>query len=145
MDEKSGDAGDDQGSGWLQVKKVAEGARLCGAKRIIGVDINQEKFELGKKFGVTDFVSSRNCGDKSVSQVIMEMTDGGADYCFECAGMSSLVHEAYASCRKVYSISYHSLYIWQFKRCKRWIPSLTCIEGVKSMEWATVSIADELG
>ena len=32
----------------------------------------------------------------------MEMTDGGADYCFECVGMASLVHEAYASCRKVY-------------------------------------------
>ncbi|KAF5794315.1 putative alcohol dehydrogenase [Helianthus annuus] len=79
---------------------VAEGARLCGAKRIVGVDVNQDKFELGKKFGVTDFVNSRNCGDKSVSQVIMEMTDGGADYCFECVGMSSLVHEAYASCRK---------------------------------------------
>lgn len=35
-------------------------------------------------------------------QVIIEMTDGGADYCFECVGMTSLVHEAYASCRKVY-------------------------------------------
>ncbi|XP_076925442.1 alcohol dehydrogenase-like 7 [Bidens hawaiensis] len=79
---------------------VAEGARLCGAKRIIGVDVNQDKFELGKKFGVTDFVNSRNCGDKTVSQVIMEMTGDGADYCFECVGLSSLVHEAYASCRK---------------------------------------------
>ncbi|KAJ9553851.1 hypothetical protein OSB04_017896 [Centaurea solstitialis] len=73
---------------------VAEGARLCGAKRIIGIDVNPDKFELGlskrlelrtillsgvsftlvflfltgKKFGVTDFVNSRNCGDKSVSQ-----------------------------------------------------------------------------
>ncbi|KAK6939039.1 Alcohol dehydrogenase-like, C-terminal [Dillenia turbinata] len=79
---------------------VAEGARLCGATRIIGVDLNPEKFELGKKFGVTDFVNSANCGDKSVSQVIKEMTDGGADYCFECVGMASLVHEAYACCRK---------------------------------------------
>nr|XP_043613647.1 alcohol dehydrogenase-like 7 [Erigeron canadensis] len=79
---------------------VAEGARLCGAKRIIGVDVNQDKFEIGKKFGVTDFVNSRNCGDKPVSQVIIEMTSGGADYCFECVGLTSLVHEAYASCRK---------------------------------------------
>ena len=37
-----------------------------------------------------------------MSQVIIEMTGGGADYCFECVGMASLVHEAYASCRKVY-------------------------------------------
>ncbi|KAM3710963.1 hypothetical protein ACJW31_01G071600 [Castanea mollissima] len=79
---------------------VAEGARLCGATKIIGVDLNPDKFETGKKFGVTDFVNSGNCGDKSVSQVINEMTDGGADYCFECVGMASLVHEAYACCRK---------------------------------------------
>ncbi|KAI3734443.1 hypothetical protein L6452_13911 [Arctium lappa] len=79
---------------------VAEGARLCGAKRIIGIDVNQDKFELGKKFGITDFLNSRNCGDKSVSQIIIEMTGGGSDCCFECVGLTSLVHEAYASCRK---------------------------------------------
>ncbi|KAM7255820.1 hypothetical protein ACFE04_011561 [Oxalis oulophora] len=79
---------------------VAEGARLCGATRIIGVDVNVEKFEIGKKFGVTDFVNSNECGDKTVSQVINEMTGGGADYCFECVGLASLVQEAYASSRK---------------------------------------------
>jgi len=36
-------------------------------------------------------------------QVIIEMTGGGADYCFECVGMASVVHEAYASCRKVHA------------------------------------------
>ncbi|KAI3816948.1 hypothetical protein L1987_10733 [Smallanthus sonchifolius] len=81
---------------------VAEGARLCGAKRIIGVDVNPDKFEIGKKFGVTDFVNSRSCGDKTVSEVIIEMTGGGADYCFECVGSTSLVHEAYACCRKAW-------------------------------------------
>ncbi|GKV47449.1 hypothetical protein SLEP1_g54351 [Rubroshorea leprosula] len=79
---------------------VAEGARLCGATRIIGVDLNPEKFEIGQRFGVTEFVDSSSCGDKSVSQVINEMTGGGADYCFESVGLSSLVQEAYASCRK---------------------------------------------
>ncbi|KAF3446865.1 hypothetical protein FNV43_RR12045 [Rhamnella rubrinervis] len=79
---------------------VAEGARLCGAARIIGVDTNPNKFELGKKFGVTDFVNAGDCGNKSVSQVLNEMTGGGADYCFECVGSASLVHEAYACCRK---------------------------------------------
>ncbi|CAI9117058.1 OLC1v1018379C1 [Oldenlandia corymbosa var. corymbosa] len=79
---------------------VAEGSRLCGATRIIGVDINPDKYEIGKKFGVTDFVDSTTLGNKSVSQVIKEMTDGGADYCFECVGMASLVHEAFACCRK---------------------------------------------
>ena len=79
---------------------VAEGSRLCGAARIIGVDVNPEKFEVGKKFGVTDFVNAKNCGDKAVSQVIIEMTNGGADYCSECVGLASVVQEAYASCRK---------------------------------------------
>ncbi|OMP03006.1 Alcohol dehydrogenase superfamily, zinc-type [Corchorus capsularis] len=54
----------------------------------------------GKKFGVTEFINSKECGDKSLSQVIIEMAGGGADYCFECVGLASLVQEAYASCRK---------------------------------------------
>ncbi|KAF9600471.1 hypothetical protein IFM89_009386 [Coptis chinensis] len=78
---------------------VAEGARLCGAARIIGVDLNPDKFELGKKFGVTDFINPRDCTNK-LSEVINEMTDGGADYCFECVGSGSLVQEAFACCRK---------------------------------------------
>ncbi|KAF3950099.1 hypothetical protein CMV_024102 [Castanea mollissima] len=78
---------------------VAEGARLRGAARIIGVDLNSKKFEMGKIFGVTDFVNGGECGDKSVSQVINEMTGGGADYCFECIGLPSMVHEAYSCCR----------------------------------------------
>ncbi|KAK9946843.1 hypothetical protein M0R45_012286 [Rubus argutus] len=79
---------------------VAEGARLCGATRIIGVDVNQDKFEIGKKFGLTDFINAANCENKSVREVMIEMTDGGADYCFECVGLASLVQEAYACCRK---------------------------------------------
>ncbi|XP_065848229.1 alcohol dehydrogenase-like 7 [Euphorbia lathyris] len=79
---------------------VAEGARLCGATRIIGVDLNPDKFEIAKKFGVSEFVSAGETGDKPVSQVINEMTGGGADYCFECVGMASLVREAFSCCRK---------------------------------------------
>ncbi|PQQ16335.1 alcohol dehydrogenase-like 7 isoform X2 [Prunus yedoensis var. nudiflora] len=79
---------------------VAEGARLCGAARIIGVDVNRDKFEIGKKFGLTDFVDPANSENNSVSEVIKEMTGGGADYCFECVGLISLVQEAYACCRK---------------------------------------------
>ncbi|OIT31405.1 PREDICTED: alcohol dehydrogenase-like 7 [Nicotiana attenuata] len=79
---------------------VAEGARLCGATRIIGVDMNSDKFEIGKQFGVTDFINSNSCEDKPISQVIIEMTNGGADYCFECVGLGTLVQEAFACCRK---------------------------------------------
>ncbi|KAJ9166551.1 hypothetical protein P3X46_021289 [Hevea brasiliensis] len=79
---------------------VAEGARLRGASKIIGVDLNPEKFELGIKFGLTDFVNPSTCGEKSVSQVIKEMTEGGADYCFECVGLASLMTEAFRSSRE---------------------------------------------
>ncbi|XP_035538575.1 alcohol dehydrogenase-like 7 [Juglans regia] len=86
---------------WSRSYGVAEGARLCGATKIIGVDLNPDKFEVGKKFGVTEFVNAGDCGNKTVSQVIKEITGGGADYCFECVGLASLVQEAYASCRKI--------------------------------------------
>ncbi|GMH22566.1 hypothetical protein Nepgr_024409 [Nepenthes gracilis] len=77
---------------------VVEGARLQGASKIIGIDPNPAKFEIGKKFGMTKFVDPTACGEKSVSQVIKELTNGsGADYCFECVGLASLVEEAFAS------------------------------------------------
>ncbi|XP_072991480.1 alcohol dehydrogenase-like 7 isoform X2 [Typha latifolia] len=78
---------------------VAEGARIRGAARIIGVDLNSDKFEIGKKVGMTDFINPREIGEKSVSEVIKEMTDGGADYCFECIGLASLMSEAFRSSR----------------------------------------------
>ncbi|KAK7828667.1 alcohol dehydrogenase-like 2 [Quercus suber] len=52
------------------------------------------------KFGVTDFVNPETCGEKSVSEVIKELTNGGADYCFECIGLASLMQEAFLSSRK---------------------------------------------
>ncbi|OAY85698.1 Alcohol dehydrogenase-like 1 [Ananas comosus] len=78
---------------------VAEGSRLRGATRIIGVDLNPDKFEIGKKFGITDFVNTKEIGEKSISDVIKEMTEGGADYCFECIGLASLMSEAFRSSR----------------------------------------------
>ncbi|ONK75573.1 uncharacterized protein A4U43_C03F18330 [Asparagus officinalis] len=79
---------------------VAEGARIHGAAKIIGVDLNPAKFEMGKKFGLTDFINPKDIGEKSVSEVIVEMTNGGADYCFECIGLASLMSEAFSSSRK---------------------------------------------
>ncbi|CDP01100.1 unnamed protein product [Coffea canephora] len=82
------------------IRTVAEGARIRGASKIIGIDKNLEKFEIAKKFGVTDFVNPTSCGKDSVSQVIREMTDGGADYCFECVGSTSLIREAFDGSRQ---------------------------------------------
>jgi alcohol dehydrogenase class-P len=62
-----------------------EGARLAGASRIIGVDLNPAKFEQAKKFGCTDFVNPKD-HDKPVQEVLIEMTNGGVDRSVECVG-----------------------------------------------------------
>ncbi|KAK9130110.1 hypothetical protein Sjap_010597 [Stephania japonica] len=78
---------------------VAEGARLRGASKIIGVDLNTEKFTVGKQFGVTYFLNPKDCQDKPVYEVIKEMTNGGVDYSFECIGLASLMNDAFLSSR----------------------------------------------
>ncbi|CAA7027252.1 unnamed protein product [Microthlaspi erraticum] len=79
---------------------VAEGARLRGAAKIIGVDLNPDKFEIGKQFGITDFINPAISKEKRISQVIKEMTQGGGvDYSFECIGLASLMEEAFNSIR----------------------------------------------
>lgn len=75
---------------------VGEGARIRGASRIIGVDINSEKFAKGKEMGITDFINSKACG-KPVHEVIRELTDGGVDYSFECSGNVDVLREAFVS------------------------------------------------
>ncbi|CAN1265790.1 Alcohol dehydrogenase-like 6 [Linum perenne] len=76
---------------------VAQGARLKGASRIIGVDTNPEKREKAKAFGVTDFINP-NDSIEPVQQVIKRITDGGADYSFECIGDTGMVTTALQSC-----------------------------------------------
>nr|CAB3458647.1 unnamed protein product [Digitaria exilis] len=78
---------------------VAQGSKMRGAKRIIGVDLNPDKFEIGKRLGITDFVNPNDTGEKTVRQVIKEMTGGGADHCFECIGSTSVMAEAFESSR----------------------------------------------
>ncbi|KAE8789404.1 Alcohol dehydrogenase-like 2 [Hordeum vulgare] len=79
---------------------VAQGAKMCGATKIIGVDLNPDKQELGKKFGVTDFVNPSKLGESPLSQAIIEMTGGGADYCFECIGAASVMTDAFRSAKQ---------------------------------------------
>ncbi|GAA6078212.1 alcohol dehydrogenase class-3-like, partial [Tachysurus ichikawai] len=73
------------------------GCKSAGASRIIGVDINSEKCEIAKKFGVTEFVNP-NDHNKPIQEVLMEMTGGGADYSFECVGNVTLMRAAFESC-----------------------------------------------
>jgi S-(hydroxymethyl)glutathione dehydrogenase/alcohol dehydrogenase len=81
---------------------VAQGAKMCGASKIIGVDLNPDKEKFGKAFGVTDFVNpSQLDKNKSVSGVISEMSGGGVDCSFECIGVPSVMAEAFRSTKKV--------------------------------------------
>lgn len=71
---------------------VVQGARLVGASRIIGVDMNPSKEALGRQFGMTDFVNPRDVDD--VVQQIVSMTGGGVDYSFECIGNVQVMRQA---------------------------------------------------
>lgn len=73
---------------------AAEGARISGASRIIGVDLNSNRFEEAKKFGVTEFVNPKD-HDKPVHEVIAGMTNGGVDRSVECTGSISAMVSAF--------------------------------------------------
>ncbi|KAM7276032.1 hypothetical protein ACFE04_017898 [Oxalis oulophora] len=76
---------------------VAQGANLRGASQIIGVDINPEKCEMAMAFGITKVVNP-NDYTEPIQQVIKRLTDGGADYSFECIGDTEMVTTALQSC-----------------------------------------------
>lgn len=83
---------------------AAMGCKAAGATRIIGVDINPEKFKLGEKFGCTEFVNP-NDYDKPIQQVLIEKTDGGLDYTFECVGNVMTMRAALESCSRGWGVS----------------------------------------
>lgn len=75
------------------------GATMSKASRIIAIDINESKFELAKKLGATDFINPLN-HEKPIQDVIIELTDGGVDYSFECIGNVNLMRSALECCHK---------------------------------------------
>lgn len=77
---------------------VIQGARMVGASRIIGVDINPDKVSLAKKFGMTDFVNPKEVDD--VVGHLVEITGGGLDYTFECIGNVNTMRQALEACHK---------------------------------------------
>ena len=78
---------------------VIQGARMVGANKIIGVDINSSKSGLANKFGMTHFVNPTDLGDDLVSHLV-ELTKGGADYSFECIGNVAVMRQALECCHK---------------------------------------------
>ena len=78
---------------------------MQGASKIIGVDINENKAAIGKVFGMTDFINPKVHPNKSVSDLVKDITDGlGVDYSFECTGVPSLLNEALEASKIVRSI-----------------------------------------
>ncbi len=77
---------------------VIQGARLAGANKIIGIDLNPNRVDLAKKFGMTDFINPKDVHD--VVEAIIDLTDGGADYSFECIGNVNTMRQALECCHK---------------------------------------------
>lgn len=75
------------------------GAKMAKAARIIAIDINPSKFDVARELGATDFVNPKE-HSQPIQEVIVEMTDGGVDYSFECVGNVQLMRAALESCHK---------------------------------------------
>lgn len=71
---------------------VIQGARMVGADRIIGIDINPEREQLARTFGMTDFLNPNKVDD--IVDAIVQLTNGGADYSFECIGNTDVMRQA---------------------------------------------------
>ncbi|HET9019909.1 MAG TPA: S-(hydroxymethyl)glutathione dehydrogenase/class III alcohol dehydrogenase [Acetobacteraceae bacterium] len=79
---------------------VIQGARMVGADRIIGVDLNPSKRAMAEKFGMTDFVNPDEVGRDKVVQAIVDLTGGGADFSFECIGSVHTMRQALECCHR---------------------------------------------
>lgn len=82
---------------------VIQGAKLVGANRIIGVDINPQRRALAEKFGMTDFVNPQDL-DGDLVKYLVDITKGGADYSFECVGNVNLMRQALECCHKGWGV-----------------------------------------
>jgi S-(hydroxymethyl)glutathione dehydrogenase / alcohol dehydrogenase len=78
---------------------VVQGAMMAKASRIIAVDLNKSKWEMAKAMGATDFVNPKDY-DKPIQQVIVDLTNGGVDYSFECIGNVNVMRSALECCHK---------------------------------------------
>jgi S-(hydroxymethyl)glutathione dehydrogenase/alcohol dehydrogenase len=78
---------------------VIQGARLVGANMIVGVDINPDREEWGRRFGMTHFVNPKTIDGDIVAHLVA-LTDGGADYTFDCTGNTTVMRQALEACHR---------------------------------------------
>jgi S-(hydroxymethyl)glutathione dehydrogenase/alcohol dehydrogenase len=79
---------------------VIQGARMVGADKIIGVDINPAKQEMARKFGMTHFINPKEVGNDKVVQAVVDLTGGGADFSFDCTGNVNVMRQALECCHR---------------------------------------------
>jgi len=83
---------------------VIQGAKMAGADKIIGVDLNPAREPLARKFGLTHFVNPKEIKGDVVPHLV-ELTGGGADYSFECVGSVQLMRQALECCHRGWGVS----------------------------------------
>jgi S-(hydroxymethyl)glutathione dehydrogenase/alcohol dehydrogenase len=83
---------------------VIQGARMVGAAKIVGVDVNPARRALAEQFGMTHFVDPKEVGGDLVPYLV-SLTDGGADYSFECVGSVELMRQALECCHRGWGVS----------------------------------------
>ena len=84
---------------------VVQGARLAGAERIIGVDLNPAREAQARQFGMTEFLNPNDVGRDAVVGAIVEMTGGGVDYSFDCTGNTGVMRQALECCHRGWGVS----------------------------------------
>jgi len=85
---------------------VIQGAKMVGASRIIGVDLNPERAAIARQFGMTEFVNPKDLGpDGDLVGYLIELTGGGADYTFECVGNTTLMRQALECAHRGWGVS----------------------------------------
>jgi S-(hydroxymethyl)glutathione dehydrogenase/alcohol dehydrogenase len=82
-----------------------QAAASVGAARILAIDTNPSKFELAKKLGATECINPKDHEGKTIQQVIIDATDGGVDYSFECIGNVHTMRAALECTHKVSACS----------------------------------------
>ena len=79
---------------------VLQGARMIGADKIIGIDLNPSRRAMAQKFGMTHFINPDEVGRDKVVQAIVDLTGGGADFSFECIGNVNVMRQALECCHR---------------------------------------------
>ncbi len=79
---------------------VIQGARMVGADKIIGIDLNPAKRAMAEQFGMTHFINPREVGNDKVVQAIVDLTGGGVDYSFDATGNTQVMRQALECCHR---------------------------------------------